>query len=453
MTFRDDFVWGAATASYQIEGAADIDGKGASVWDTFAHTDGKVWQGHTGDVACDHYHRYKEDVAMMKQIGLAAYRFSISWPRVIPDGTGEVNQKGLAFYDKLVDELLAAGIEPYVTLFHWDYPQALYDRGGWLNPESSDWFAQYTRVIVEKLSDRVTNWMTLNEPQCFVYYGHATGIHAPGDELEFDKVLLATHNALLAHGKSVQIIRAESKSPCKIGFAPCGIISNPHTETDADIAAARAATFEVTSRDLFEHTAWWTDPVMLGEYPADGVELFGSDMPTIADGDMEIISQPLDFFGVNIYSSQEVRADGDSWAVVDYPDGHPVTGFNWFVTPKSLYWAPKFFYERYKKPIIITENGLSNKDWVALDGAVHDPQRIDFTTRYLAQLKRTAKDGVDVAGYFHWSLMDNFEWSVGYRERFGLIHVDYPTGKRTPKDSAAWYAEVIRTNGADIPSC
>jgi len=458
MSFPKGFIWGVATASYQIEGAAGEDGKGPSIWDMFCQKEGAIWKGQSGDIACDHYHRYKEDVALMKQIGVGAYRFSISWPRVIPQGTGTINLKGLDFYDKLIDELLAAGITPYVTLFHWDYPYELYCRGGWLSQDSSDWFAEYTKVIVEKFSDRVKHWMTLNEPQVFIGLGHQSGLFPPGYQLRFAEVLTATHNVLLAHGKAVQTIRAHSKTKCQVGLAPVGIVSIPATDSPEDIEAARQTMFSVTSKDetLFSvpsknvwNNTWWLDPIFYGRYPKDGLELFGGDVPLIRDKDMETICQPLDFFGVNIYQGQTVRANKDGQPeIVPKPDGFPITAYDWPITPEALYWGPRYFWERYKLPIIITENGISNADWVALDGKIHDPQRIDFLNRYLLQLQKACEDGVEVSGYFQWSLMDNFEWVSGYKPRFGLVYVDYPTQERIPKDSAYWYKEVIASNGA-----
>jgi len=450
VSFRKDFVWGAAAASYQIEGAAFEDGKGLSVWDMYCRQEGRIFEGHTGEVACDHYHRYAEDVALMKQMGLAAYRLSICWPRVLPAGVGAVNAKGLEFYDRLVDELLAAGIEPWVTLFHWDYPYELYCRGGWLSPESSDWFAEYTRVVVDALSDRVSHWMTLNEPQCFIGLGHDDDMHAPGVKLGFAEVLRACHNVLLSHGKAVQVIRAHGKKPSIVGYAPVAGVVAPATNDPADVEAARRATFAVDEKNIIKN-AWWSDPVMLGHYPQDGLELFAAEMPPIADGDMETIAQPLDFYGGNHYRGLTAHAGPDGQAVIhkDAP-GCPATAFKWPVTPECFYWLAKFLYERYEKPIVITENGMANVDWVSLDGKVHDPQRIDYTARYLKQLKRAVADGVDVAGYFHWSLMDNFEWAEGYSQRFGLVHVDYATQKRTLKDSALWYRDVIASNGEDI---
>ncbi len=447
MGFPKGFAWGAATASYQIEGAARDDGKGLSVWDMMCRKEGAIWSRHAGDVACDHYHRYKEDVALMKRVGLKGYRFSISWPRVMPNGTGSVNETGLGFYNRLVDELLAAGITPYVTLFHWDYPYELYCRGGWLNADSPDWFAEYAAVLVRKLSDRVEHWMTLNEPQCFIGLGYQTGVHAPGDKLGLTQVLRAAHHALLAHGMAVQVVRAESVRAAQVGFAPVGVVRIPASNRPEDVDAARRSMFAVTERNCWNN-AWWMDPVFLGRYPEDGLRLFGADAPNVRDGDMDIICQPLDFFGANIYNGAVIRASSDgSPSHVPNEPGQPITLFTWPVAPDALYWGPKLFQERYKLPIVITENGMSNVDWVALDGRVHDPQRIDFTRRYLLALRRACDDGVDVRGYFHWSIMDNFEWAEGYKQRFGLIHVDYATQKRTLKDSAFWYRDTIASNG------
>jgi len=450
MVFPGDFIWGAATASYQVEGAAFEDGKGASVWDMMCRKENAIWNNQTGDVACDHYHRYVEDVALMQHIGLKAYRFSISWPRVLPDGVGAVNQKGLAFYDRLVDALLAAGITPFITLFHWDYPYALYCRGGWLNADSPQWFADYAAVAVDRLSDRVQHWIPQNEPQCFIGLGHLDGTHAPGDRLALAEVLRAAHHSLLAHGRAVQTIRARAKSKPQVGCAPVGVVSMPATDSPADIAAAMKAMESIAARHLWNNT-WWSDPIFLGRYPHDGLKLFGSAAPKVGPGDMQIIHQPPDFFGVNIYHGACVKAGPDGNPVtVPQPDGHALTAFRWPVTPEALYWGPKFLFERYGRPVIITENGMAGLDWPALDGQVHDPQRIDYTARYLRELRRAIADGVDVRGYFHWSLMDNFEWAEGYRQRFGLVHVDYATQARTPKDSARWYARVIATNGGDL---
>jgi beta-glucosidase len=447
MNFPENFVWGAAAASYQVEGAAFADGKGLSVWDMMCRTPGKIWSGNTGNVSCDHYHHYREDAKLMGQLGLQAYRLSISWPRVLPLGIGQVNRKGLDFYDRLVDALLSNNVQPWITLFHWDYPYELYCRGGWLNTESPDWFAEYTRVIVDRLSDRVTHWMTLNEPQCFIGSGHQNGELAPGLKLDFPEVLRAAHHTLLAHGKAVQVIRARSKQKAKVGMAPVGVIKTPASSSKRDIVAARKATFAITSKNLWNNT-WWMDPVIFGHYPADGLKLFEKEMPAIGPRDMQTIRQPLDFYGVNIYNAQTVKAKRDGWESVREADGPPLTTMIWKVSPQALYWGPRFLYERYKLPLVITENGMANCDWVQMDGCVHDPQRIDFMRRYLLEYRRAIKDGVKCLGYFYWSIMDNFEWLHGYKQRFGLVFVDYATGKRIPKDSAWWYKEVIATNGA-----
>lgn len=450
MGFKKSFLWGAATAAYQIEGAANEDGKGASVWDMFCRKENVIWNNQSGEVACDHYHRYQEDVALMEKIGLQAYRFSISWPRILPQGAGAVNPKGLAFYDSLVDELLKAGITPFITLFHWDYPYELYCRGGWLNPDSPDWFADYARVVADKLSDRVRHWITHNEPTCTIGLGHHTGLIAPGDKLGLKEVLRAAHHLLLSHGKAVQVLRAVCRRPPVIGYAPVPSASIPASTRPADVRAARQTTFAVTERNLW-NTSWWMDPVFLGHYPADGLKLFGAAAPRVRAGDMETIAQPLDFCGINVYHSETVRSGRNGQPEkLPRPLGHALTTYDWPITPESLYWTPKFIYERYRKPIYITENGMANMDWVARNGRVHDFNRIDFLGRYLRQLERALRDGVDVRGYFTWSIMDNFEWHSGFKQRFGLIYVDYPTQRRILKDSAFWYRAVITSQGRTL---
>lgn len=450
MTFPEDFTWGAASSAYQIEGGAAVDGRGPSVWDEFCKRPGAVHLNQTGEVACDHYHRFRDDVAMMKSLGLPAYRLSISWPRVLPSGTGKINEAGLAFYDRLIDALLEAGIEPWVTLFHWDMPQALAERGGWLKRESADWFAEYAGVMVKRLGDRVQRWMTINEPQVYINLGHLDGKHAPGLKLTFKECLLASHNTLLAHGRGVQALRAGTTRKLSIGWAPVGHVVCPATSAQADIDAARSAMFGITRRD-FWNNSWFGDAACLGHYPVDGLELFREDLPKIEPGDMKTICQPLDFYGVNIYSGSAVRAGPNGEAIdVPPPPGAPITTFRWLVRPEVLYWGPKFLAERYRLPMVVTENGMANVDFVDLDGRVQDPQRIDFTRRYLLELGRAIKDGVDIKGYFHWSIMDNFEWAEGYKERFGMVHVDYVTQKRTLKESASWYRNVIATNGASL---
>ncbi|NLX59852.1 MAG: beta-glucosidase [Phycisphaerae bacterium] len=449
MAFAKDFVWGAATASYQIEGAVAEDGRGESVWDTYCKRPGAIWENQSGEVACDHYHHWKEDVALMRKIGLKAYRFSIAWPRVVPDGVGAVNPRGLAFYDRLVDELLAAGIEPWPTLFHWDMPQGAFDRGGWLNRESADWFADYATAVVDALGDRVRSWFTLNEPQCFIGFGHRDSLQAPGLKLSRSEWLRAGHHALLAHGRAVQVIRSRAKGPCRVSWAPVGWSKMPATANRDDIDAAREATFAVT--DEMINNAWWMDPVYLGRYPQDGLRLYGADAPKVLPGDMDLIAQPLDLQAFNTYNGQLIRRGADGRPeLVPHPTGYPMNFFHGSITPPCLYWTAKFMYERYRLPVVISENGMSNADWVGLDGRVPDGPRIDMLRRYLLELERAADEGVPVAGYFLWSLMDNFEWSHGYKQRFGIIHVDFVTGRRTLKDSALWYRDVIATHGGKL---
>lgn len=450
MRFPDGFVWGAASSAYQVEGGHDADGKGPSVWDEFCRRPGAIWSGHTGDIACDHYHKYPEDIALMKQIGLQAYRLSISWARVIPEGTGKVNLAGLAFYDRLIDGLLAVGIEPWVTLFHWDYPQALFCRGGWLNRESPDWFAEYTGVVIDRLSDRVSRWMTINEPQIFLGPDHGDAMGAPSLRPTTSERLITAHHTLMSHGRAVQVIRARAKKKPSIGWAPIGRTKYPATDAKADIDAARALTLGVVAKDFWNNT-WFADPVVFGRYPEDGIKTYDVPMTFVKPGDMETIKQPIDFYGVNIYDGEPVRAGPDGKPqIVPHKPGHPQTAVRWFITPEALYWGPRFLYERYKLPIVITENGMSGTDSVSLDGKVHDPLRIDYTQRYLRSVGRAIADGTDIRGYMHWSIMDNFEWQNGYKERFGLIHIDYATQKRTLKDSAHWYSKVIASNGRTL---
>ncbi|MBP0961885.1 MAG: beta-glucosidase [Oscillospiraceae bacterium] len=453
MSFRKDFMWGAAAAAYQIEGGYRDDGKGLNVWDVFTNSQTAkktpfIKFNENGNEACDHYHRYKEDVKLMKEAGIKYYRLSVSWARVMPEGTGRVNEAGLKFYSDLIDELIANGITPLVTLFHWEYPYELYKRGGWLNPESSEWFAEYAKVVVDALSDRVIFWMTVNEPQVFIGLGHFMGVHAPFLKMHSCDLLQMTHNVLLAHGKAVKVIRENAKTAPKVGFAYSTPCNTPVDDTPEAIEEARRKSFDMDSNNYLFSNTLWADPVFFGKYDEKLYELFGDEMPEIKPGDMEIISQPVDFYGLNIYES---RAE---FAVSGHREnsyqGIGRTTFDWPVTPETMYWSPKFLYERYGLPVLITENGMANTDWVQLDGRVHDTQRIDFTHRYLRELKRAAENGVDILGYMHWSVMDNFEWAEGYSKRFGLIYVDYRTQERTLKDSAFWYKEVIETNGENL---
>lgn len=449
MGFAKDFVWGAATSSYQIEGTGRDSGKGQNIWDVFTKEPGRVYEGHTGDIACDHYHRFREDVAYMKELGLKGYRFSIDWSRVLPEGTGKVNEKGIDFYNALIDELLEQGIEPYITLYHWELPYEIYKRGGRMNPEIVEWFGQYARLVAERFSDRVKYFFTLNEPQCFVGLGFLQGCHAPGVKAPLRDTFEMAHNALKAHGRAVQMLRAYGKQNVQIGYAPTSGMCYPEKETPKDIEAARKALFALPD-DLSNWTwnvSWWSDPVILGKYPEEGMKKYEKYLPVITDEDMKLISQPIDFYGQNIYNGRCIRMGTDGRPEeVRRPAGFPKTATNWPVTPEALYWGPKFLYQRYRKPIYITENGMACHDTVSQDGKVHDPNRIDFLARYLKNLKRAAEE-IDIRGYFQWSLMDNFEWDKGYAERFGIIYVDFETQERIWKDSAYWYRDLIRRNG------
>ncbi len=446
--FPAGFLWGAATSAYQVEGAVNSGGRGPSVWDSFCEREGAVRHRDTGEFACDHLNRFEEDITLMEQIGLRAYRFSISWPRILPQGQGSVNEPGLGFYDAVVDRLLQANIQPWVTLFHWDYPQSLYDEGGWLNPESPSWFADYTRVVVERLSDRVQHWFTINEPQCFIRFGHGEATNAPGVKLSIADQLTATHNVLLSHGRCVQTIREVAKSKPMVGWAPVAVVKSPITTEQPDIDAAMQAMRAVPSDMLWNNT-WFNDPVFFGTYPDEGLQAFGPHVPKFSAKDMQTINQPIDFLGLNIYSADRTETDGSGgWREVPHPLGVPRTSFDWPVVEDCLYWGLRFHDERYDTPLLITENGMANVDWVTIDGQVHDPQRIDYTHRHLLWLRQAIAEGIDVRGYFHWSLLDNFEWGEGYGKRFGLVHVDFHTQKRTLKDSASWYRRVIQSNGA-----
>ena len=376
MGFAKDFVWGAATSSYQIEGTGRDSGKGQNIWDVFTKEPGRVYEGHTGDIACDHYHRFREDVAYMKELGLKGYRFSIDWSRVLPEGTGKVNEKGIDFYNALIDELLEQGIEPYITLYHWELPYEIYKRGGWMNPEIVEWFGQYARLVAERFSDRVKYFFTLNEPQCFVGLGFLQGCHAPGVKAPLRDTFEMAHNALKAHGRAVQMLRAYGKQNVQIGYAPTSGMCYPEKETPKDIEAARKALFALPD-DLSNWTwnvSWWSDPVILGKYPEEGMKKYEKYLPVITDEDMKLISQPIDFYGLNIYNGRCIRMGTDGRPEeVRRPAGFPKTATNWPVTPEALYWGPKFLYERYRKPIYITENGMACHDTVSQDGKVRFP--------------------------------------------------------------------------------
>ena len=447
MGFSDNFVWGAATASYQIEGAAYEGGKGEHIWDVACKQGRHIFDRHTAEIGCDHYHRFREDVALMKEMGLKAYRFSLSWSRLLRDGRGELNPEGVRFYNELIDELLKAGIEPYVTLFHWDYPYPLYLRGGWLNPDSPAWFEEYAAKVADLFSDRVSHFITVNEPQCFIGLGLYKGEHAPFLKLSPEEALLAWHNALKANGLAVRALRAHGKQPLQIGIAVANDVLMPYKQEDAVLAEAENF---IPRSDNFFTNSLFTDPIVFGRYPDGMAAAFGAAF-AYDPADMEIIKCDIDFIGLNIYHGSYVRSDGKGGVVRVTPDMNtPHTDMRWTVSPESLYYGPKAFFKRYGLPIYITENGVAVTEWVSSDGGVHDAARIEFIRGYLRQLKRAAEDGADIKGYFYWSLMDNFEWAEGFSKRFGLIYVDYDTKKRIAKDSARAYREIIGTNGAKL---
>jgi len=443
MDFNKDFAWGVATSSYQIEGGNLEDGRGKNIWDDFSKWPKKVYNHHDGLIACDHVNRFKEDVQIMKKIGVKAYRFSISWPRILPNGTKEINQQGLKFYHDLIDELLDNGIEPYITLFHWDLPLALHRKGGWLNPNIIDAFEEFATLVAKEFTPKVKYFFTLNEPQCFCGQGYVTGTHAPGWKLNYSDSLFLFHNAMKAHGVATRALRDNAKGPITIGYAPTSIPIIPKDNSEHEIELAREKYFELPSLDKHYHfsTSLFSDPVILGDYPEDYYVKYQGYTPEITKEDLKLINQPLDFLGQNIYTGYKKN-------ILEENDPH--TDLNWDIVPEALYWGPKFLYERYKLPIYITENGLANSDRIALDGKVHDPQRIDYLNRYLLELKRAIDDGVDIRGYFLWSLLDNFEWFEGYRSRFGLVYVDYSNQQRIMKDSAYWYSSVIKNNGTNL---
>ena len=445
MNFPKEFVWGAATAAYQIEGGAAEGGRTPSIWDSFSHTPGKTANGETGDVASDSYHRFKEDVAIMRSMNLKAYRFSVSWSRVAVDGTDQWNAEGFAYYDALVDELLANGIEPYLTLYHWDLPQALQNKGGWLNEDTSRAFAVYAAKLGEHFKGRVKNWFTLNEPACVVGLGYGNGLHAPGLKLNLQEQFLCWQNLVYAHCLAEEALHKADPANV-VGLASTGRLCYPVKETVQNIEAAKALTFGCPDDDWTFTHQMMLDPLVLGRWPGDcGPQLAACIACVPAHITAALPLGKPDVIGLNIYNAAPVRMGEAGPEYCRRPTGWPRTALGWPVEPESLNWGVRFLYERYNTPLYITENGLSCCDQVFLDGKVHDPQRIDFTARYLACLHHALSQGADVRGYFHWSLLDNYEWHSGYNERFGLVYVDYPTGTRILKDSAYWYGTLACT--------
>lgn len=443
--FPDGFLWGAATAAYQIEGAVNEDGRGLSIWDTFTHTEGSTISGHTGDVACDHYHRYREDVALMKRIGLQAYRFSVAWPRIFPQGTGEINQAGLDFYDRLVDELLAANITPFVTLYHWDLPQVLQDQGGWTSRSTAEAFAHYADIVTRRLGDRVKHWITVNEPSVSAFFGHALGEHAPGIQ-KYSTALQAAHHLLLAHGLAVPAIRAAAPNP-KIGITLNLTPAVPASDTPEDQGAAQRL-------DGFWNR-WFLDPIYGRGYPQDIRGVYSIFMPSIDEADLLAIAAPIDFLGINYYFPVAVRAASIFKNPLRFelitPEegaamGYEFTAMEWPIAPRGLTDLLCRIQRDYgPSSIYITENGAAFDDEL-VDGHVDDPRRVAYLRSHTRAAHAALEAGVPLDGYFVWSLLDNFEWAFGYDKRFGIVYVNYETQQRVPKASAEWYRQVIALN-------
>jgi beta-glucosidase len=432
--FPSDFVWGAATAAYQVEGAATEDGRGESIWDRFSATPGKVVNGDTGAVACDTYHRYAEDIGLMRSLGIGAFRFSVAWPRILPEGRGRVNQAGLDFYDRLVDDSLANGLDPYVTLYHWDLPQVLEDRGGWPARETVEAFTEYTEVVVSRLGDRVRHWITQNEPWVASWLGYGLGLHAPGRKSDSD-ALAAGHHILVAHGRAAEVLRREAPAS-EVGIAIDLVPMYPFSDNEADVEAAHR-------EDGFRNR-WFLEPVLGRGYPEDMLERYDEILPTIEDGDMDTIAAPLDFLGINYYTRSVVRA-----SVGEVPaEGAEHTEMGWEVYPDGLYRLLVHLQTVYEPPeLYITENGAAFAD-ARENGRVADSRRVSYLEGHLDAVVAAIAEGVPVRGYFLWSLLDNFEWAFGYSRRFGIVYVDFDTLERVPKDSFTWYRDFIATQRA-----
>ena len=442
--FPEGFVWGTATSAYQIEGAVNEDGRGRSIWDTFAHTPGKIADRSNADRANDHYHRYKDDVGLIRDLGVKAYRFSIAWPRVFPDGTGKPNPNGLDFYNRLLDELLANGIEPYATLYHRDLPQALQDRvGGWRSSETSKAFGEYAGYVAERLTDRVKNIFTLNEPGRFLNFGYGWGIDAPGLKLPPTELNQARHHVVLGHGLAVQAIRAKGRPGTRVGIADNIAACVPAIATPENIRATEMATRELN--------AGFLGVILEGKYTDGFLEYHGATAPKFTSDELKIISSPNDFVGLNIYAPQFYIAASEKkpgWTVLPFPASFPHMKSDWLrVGPEVIYWAPRLAAKIWNiETIYISENGTSSEDKVHADGKIYDLDRIMFLRNYLQALQRAVAEGVPVRGYFLWSLMDNFEWIFGFEQRFGVYHVDFKTQARTPKLSASFYRDVVAKN-------
>ncbi|MCA0983743.1 beta-glucosidase [Halobacillus yeomjeoni] len=442
--FPKDLKWGAATASYQIEGAANEDGRSPSIWDTFSHAPGNVKNGDHGDEACNSYHLYKEDVQHLKKLGVDLYRFSIAWPRVIPEGTGELNPKGVAYYHNLIDELIENGIEPMITLYHWDLPQVLQDKGGWESRETTDAFQQYAEAMFKEFGEKVNKWITINEPWCASFLSNYLGIHAPG-KTDLQAGVDVAHNLLLAHGKAVKSFR-ELVPEGEIGYAPNATWLEPFSPAEEDVNAAR--------RGMMWQKEWFMDPVFKGSYPEELTSIFENDnaSPKVEDGDFELISQPIDFMGINYYTGSLARhKEGEGlFEVEEVPLDYRKTDIGWPIYADGFYKLLTDLNDTYGDvPIYITENGACYNHEVE-DGRVRDQERIDYLKQHLTSIHRTIKAGVPIKGYIVWSLLDNFEWAEGYEKRFGIIHVNYRTFERTPKDSYYWYRQTIQNGWFEL---
>jgi beta-glucosidase len=440
MQFPSEFIWGVATSSYQIEGAWNVDGKGESIWDRFSHTPGNITNNDTGDIACDHYHRWREDVELMSSLGILAYRFSISWPRILPKGTGAINQVGLDHYSALVDALLQAGIEPFVNLYHWELPQVLQDQGGWPARPTAEGFANYAHVVSQHLGDRVRHWITLNEPYISAYVGYLEGRHAPGHR-DLDEMVAASHHLLLAHGMAVAAIRAN------VPGAEVAVVLNLHpvhpaSPSDADQDAARIIDGSINR--------WYLDPLARHGYPEDMLQEYGQAMDFVLEGDLETIATPLDYLGVNYYTRSIARSEKipeEKNAPRQIPEPKDVTEMDWEIYPAGLFEILERLHREYAFPgLMVTENGAAFADRWSSSGSVEDPERIRYLEAHVREVARALHAGIPVRGYFAWSFLDNFEWAHGYSKRFGLVYVDYQTLKRIPKRSAYWFTEVISSN-------
>jgi beta-glucosidase len=444
--FPENFVWGAASSAFQIEGSPLADGGGASVWSSFCAAPGHIADNDNGDVACDAYYRYAEDIALLARLGLSAYRFSTSWARIDPTGTGQWNQAGLDYYDRLVDCCLSHGIEPWLTLFHWETPQAIEDKGGWLNPDTVEAFARYAAMMAGRFKGRVKNYFTMNEPEIVLSLGYGSGVHAPGKHYDMPELFTCLKHMLLASGSAMAAMRRVDPDS-QIGIVTTGRLCYPETQNDSQ--AARQETFALRDDDwLFTHSLV-LDPVCLGRFElAEDTKLY-SLAEQITPEQWSIIQSSPDIIGLNVYNGTMVRATDRGVEYVRRSQGYPRTALKWPITPEIMNDSLGYIRQRYNKPLYITECGLSCNDKIYLDGRVHDPDRIDFLHRYLLAL-RAGLENTGVRGFFHWSLTDNFEWHSGYGERFGLVYVDYPTQRRILKDSAYWYSDVVSTNGASL---